>query len=144
MTALRAASNRPLLGLLLGSALVGACTTRTTVHGTYPEVWERTQTAVQSIRFKAANTAARHQRVEKDEAAGTLKLVWTDGDFNDARVLTLRIDPAGGGAQGDADIDRMVTIEAWSWAFFGFIPAGDGSTAELVRLALEKEFHGGP
>jgi len=151
---------RAVLPLLAALIWLGGCATRTTVRGTYAEVWEKSQQAVSEVRFKAANTAAMHQRIEKDERAGTIKYVWTDGSFYDSRVLTLRIRPAGaadsasGGAAGsaasraigeatasaDASIDRMVTIEAWTWAFFGLLPAGDLSTAEIVRLSIEKQF----
>lgn len=127
--------------MLLVVAALGACTTRTTVHGSYNEVWDRTQHAVSAARHKAANTGAMHQRVEKDACAGTLKYVWTDGDFTDAKILTLRISPtAGESGVSDAVTERRVTIEAWSWGFFGFVQTPDGGTAELVRLSIEKEF----
>lgn len=127
--------------MLLVSGALAACTTRATVHGTYDEVWDRTQHAVAAVRHKAANTGAMHQRVEKDAKAGTLKYVWTDGDFTDSRILTLRISPtAEQGGASDAAMERRVTIEAWSWGFFGFMQTPDGPTAEIVRLSIEKEF----
>jgi len=138
-----AAATLVVVGALGALGAIGACTTRTAVHGTYADVWNRSQSAVQAVRFKAADTGAMHQRLEKDHAAGTLKYVWSDGFLNDTRVLTLRIAPtAGDAASNDATAERTVTIEAWSWGLFGFMQMPDGSTAELVRLSIEKEFGG--
>lgn len=128
------------LGALAAAPLFGGCATRTTVPGSYAEVWDRSQAAVAAVRFQAAHGDAMNQRIERDEQAGVIKYIWTGGgrSFNNARVVTLRIDPT------EDTNERLVTIEAWTWAFFGFIPAADFSTAELVRHSIEKEFSSPP
>jgi hypothetical protein len=121
--------------------LLGGCANEVRVDGTYEEVWQRTQEAMKTARFDVADTAARYERIERDRAKGTIKYVWSDGDFFDSRVVTLTITPTEEtpGAACPA-LERSIQIDAWTWGFFGWMQVADGTATQRVHDALMAEF----
>ena len=121
-------------------ALAG-CSNKVHVDGTFDEVWQRTQDAMKAARFEVADTGARYERIERDRAKGTIKYVWSDGAFFDARVVTLLITPTEqtAGAACPA-MERTIHIDAWTWGFFGWVQIADGKATQQVFDALMAEF----
>lgn len=123
------------------AAATAGCSNRVHVYGTFDEVWERTEEAMQAARFEVAGRSARYERVERDPARGTLKYVWTKGTVQPVRVVELSIEPAADspGAPCPA-LPRVIRINAWSWTLFGWMQFPDGQATGEVFTALMDEF----
>lgn len=133
-------------GIAIAVVLMG-CSNNVKVHGTFDEVWERTQTAMKGVSFDAAGVGANNERIDLDRRKGKIKYVWSGGDFYDAVVLTLTITPAEAGSGLNADaaaVDRTIHIDAWTWAFGGWAQASDPHATEQAYKALNAEFHPEP